>query len=123
MRADEIRSGFKTAIRRKIIDFGLSNFTTSQTELIRQTTTVLFNQVQFSATHFEPMVDGSFDYMQTNGIRPMSWNPVPFLEDNSQTRRMKKLLATLVSKYHLGSDSILLSWILKHPAQVLLQER
>jgi predicted oxidoreductase len=32
---------------------------------------------------------------------------------------MKKLLATLVSKYHLGSDSILLSWILKHPAQVI----
>jgi predicted oxidoreductase len=58
--------------------------------------------VQFSATHFEPMVDGSFDYMQTNGIRPMSWNPLgSVLEDNSQTRRMKKLLATLVSKYHL----------------------
>jgi predicted oxidoreductase len=31
---------------------------------------------------------------------------------------MKKLLATLVSK-PLGSDSILLSWILKHPAQVI----
>jgi predicted oxidoreductase len=72
----KLQKRFKTAIRRKIIDFGLSNFTTSQTELIRQTTTVLFNQVQFSATHFEPMVDGSFDYMQTNGIRPMSWNPL-----------------------------------------------
>jgi predicted oxidoreductase len=42
--------------------------------------------VQFSATHFEPMVDGSFDYMQTNGIRPMSWNPLgSVFEDNSQT--------------------------------------
>ena len=122
MRADEIAEAIlKLQSDGKIIDFGLSNFTTSQTELIRQTTTVLFNQVQFSATRFEPMVDGSFDYMQTNGIRPMSWNPLGsvFREDNSQTRRMKKLLATLVSKYHLGSDSILLSWILKHPAQVI----
>jgi predicted oxidoreductase len=32
---------------------------------------------------------------------------------------MKKLLATLVSKYHFGSDTILLSWILKHPARVI----
>jgi predicted oxidoreductase len=75
MRADEIAEAVLNC-NQKIIDFGLSNFTTSQTELIRQTTTVLFNQVQFSATHFEPMVDGSFDYMQTNGIRPMSWNPL-----------------------------------------------
>ena len=122
MHADEIAEAvLKLQSDGKIIDFGLSNFTASQTELIRQKTTVSYNQIQFSATHFEPMVDGSFDYMQANGIRPMSWNPLGsvFREDNSQTRRMKKLLATLVSKYHLGSDSILLAWILKHPAQVI----
>jgi predicted oxidoreductase len=50
MRADEIAEAvLKLQSDGKIIDFGLSNFTTSQTELIRQTTTVLFNQVQFSA--------------------------------------------------------------------------
>jgi hypothetical protein len=28
------------------------------------------------------MIDGSFDYMQINGIRPMSWNPrMRFRED------------------------------------------
>jgi predicted oxidoreductase len=67
------------------------------------------------------MVDGSFDYMQVNSIRPMSWNPLGsvFREDNSQTRRLKKLLVTLMAKYHLGSDSILLAWILQHPAKVI----
>ena len=105
----------------KIVDFGLSNFTASQTELIRQKTEVSFNQIQFSATHHEAMLDGSLDYMQTNGIRPMSWNPLGsvFREDNEQTRRMKKLLAQLVAKYGMGSDTILLSWILQHPAQVI----
>lgn len=51
----------------------------------------------------------------------MSWNPLGsvFREDIPQTRRLKKLLASLVSKYHLGSDSILLAWILKHPAKVI----
>lgn len=105
----------------KIIDFGLSNFTSSQTELIRQKTEISYNQVQFSATQFEPMLDGSFDYMQTHKIRPMSWNPLGtvFREDNEQTRRLKKLLAQLVEKYHFGSDTILLAWILKHPAKVI----
>ena len=122
MRADEIAEAIsKLKSEGKILDFGLSNFTASQTELIRQKTEVGFNQVQFSATNFEPMVDGSFDYMQVHGIQPMSWNPLGtvFREDNSQTRRLKKLLAKLVSKYEVGSDTILLSWILQHPAQVI----
>ena len=122
MQADEIAEAVaKLQSEGKIIDFGLSNFTASQTELIRQKTEVSFNQIQFSATHHEAMLDGSLDYMQTNGIRPMSWNPLGsvFREDNEQTRRMKKLLAQLVSKYGVGSDTILLSWILQHPAQVI----
>ncbi|GAA4067688.1 aldo/keto reductase family oxidoreductase [Flavobacterium cheonanense] len=105
----------------KIIDFGLSNFTTSQTELIRSKTEVNYNQIQFSATHFEAMLDGSLDYMQTHDIRPMSWNPLGtvFREDIEQTRRLKKLLVQLVEKYGVGSDTILLSWILKHPSKVI----
>lgn len=122
MQADEIAEAIeKLKSEGKIIDFGLSNFTSSQTELIRAKTGVNYNQVQFSATNFEPMIDGGFDYMQTNNIRPMSWNPLGtvFREDNEQTRRLKKLLAKLVAKYHLGSDTILLSWILQHPAKVI----
>jgi predicted oxidoreductase len=122
MQADEIAEAvLKLKSDGKIIDFGLSNFTSSQTELVRQKTEISYNQVQFSATNFEPMLDGSFDYMQTNNIRPMSWNPLGcvFREDIPQTHRLKKLLATLVSKYHFGSDTILLSWILKHPAKVI----
>jgi predicted oxidoreductase len=122
MQADEIAEAvLKLKSDGKIIDFGVSNFTSWQTELIRQKTEISYNQVQFSATNFEPMVDGSFDYMQMHNIRPMSWNPLGcvFREDIPQTHRLKKLLATLVSKYHLGSDTILLSWVLKHPAKVI----
>ncbi|SHL79598.1 aldo/keto reductase [Flavobacterium chilense] len=122
MQADEIAEAVeKLKGQGKIIDFGLSNFTSSQTELIRQKTEVSYNQVQFSATNYEPMVDGSFDYMQTHGIRPLSWNPLGtvFREDTKKTRRLKKLLAELVQKYGFGSDTLLLAWILKHPAAVI----
>ncbi|MCZ8198337.1 MAG: aldo/keto reductase [Flavobacterium sp.] len=105
----------------KIIDFGLSNFTSSQTALISQKTEVNYNQIQFSATHYEAMLDGSLDYMQTQNIRPMSWNPLGtvFREDIEQTRRLKKLLLQLVAKYGVGSDTILLAWVLKHPSNVI----
>src|SRR3970040_630612 len=122
MQADEIAEAvLKLKSDGKIIDFGVSNFTSWQKELIRQKTEISYNQVQFSATNFEPMVDGSFDYMQMHNIRPMSWNPLGcvFRKDIPQTHRLKKLLATLVSKSHLGSDTILLSWVLKHPAKVI----
>lgn len=122
MQADEIAEAVeKLKSEGKIIDFGLSNFTSSQTELIRQKTEISYNQVQFSATHFEPMIDGSLDYMQTNGIRPLSWNPLGtvFREDTKKTRRLKKLFSTLLEKYHLGADTLLLAWILKHPANVI----
>jgi predicted oxidoreductase len=122
MQADEIAEAVsKLKKEGKIVDFGLSNFTSSQTELIRQKTEICYNQIHFSATDYEPMLDGSFDYMQTHNIRPMSWNPLGtvFREDNPQTRRLKILLAKLVEKYSFGSDTILLSWILQHPAKVI----
>ena len=122
MQPDEIAEAvLKLKSERKIIDFGLSNFTSSQTELIAQKTNVSYNQIQFSATHHEAMLDGSLDYMQVNDIRPMSWNPLGtvFREDIEQTRRLKKLLVQLVEKYSVGSDTILLAWILKHPAKII----
>jgi predicted oxidoreductase len=122
MQADEIAEAvLKLKSEGKIIDFGLSNFTASQSELIRQKTAVSYNQIQFSATNHEAMLEGSLDYMQINNIRPMSWNPLGtvFREDNEQTRRMKKLLVSLVSKYHFGADTILLAWILQHPAKII----
>ncbi|MCF6129866.1 aldo/keto reductase [Flavobacterium sp. AS60] len=122
MVADEVAEAVdKLKKEGKIIDFGVSNFTAWQTELIRQKTEINYNQIQFSATHHEAMLDGSLDYMQLHNIRPMSWNPLGtvFREDIEQTRRLKRLLAQLVDKYHLGSDTILLAWVLKHPANVI----
>lgn len=121
MEADEIAEAVaKLKADGKIIDFGVSNFTNSQTELIRSKTQVDYNQIQFSATNYEAMTDGNLDYMQIHNIKPMAWNPLGsvFRENTSQTRRLKELLANLVQKYGVGSDTILLAWILKHPAKI-----
>lgn len=121
MQADEIAEAVsKLKADGKILSFGVSNFTSSQTELLRQKTEISFNQVQFSATHHEAMLDGSFDYMQIHNIKPMAWNPLGtvFRENTDQTFRFRQLLAKLVEKYHMGSDIILLAWIMQHPAGI-----
>jgi predicted oxidoreductase len=122
MQSDEIAEAveqLKTS--GKIRSFGVSNFTPSQTELLRQKTEISFNQIQFSATNHEAMIDGSLDYMQLHNIQPMAWNPlgVVFRENTEQTQRLKLLFSKLVEKYHVGSDLILLAWILQHPAHIL----
>ena len=122
MQVDEVAEAVSQLKKEgKILDFGVSNFTVSQTELLRSRLDVNYNQIQFSATHFEPMIDGSLDYMQLHNIRPMAWNPLGtvFREDTKRTRDLKKLLARMVAKYEVGSDMILLAWILKHPASII----
>ena len=121
MQADEIAEAVsKLKADGKILSFGVSNFTPSQTELIRQKTQVDINQIQFSATHNEAMLDGSLDYMQVHNIKPMAWNPLGtvFRENTDQTFRLRQLLAKLVEKYRIGSDIILLAWIMQHPAGI-----
>jgi predicted oxidoreductase len=122
IQADEVAEAVeKLKADGKIRSFGVSNFTPSQTELLRQKTEISFNQIQFSATNHEAMIDGSLDYMQLHNIQPMAWNPlgVVFRENTEQTQRLKLLFSKLVDKYHVGSDLILLAWILQHPANIL----
>lgn len=122
LQADEVAEAVeKLKSDGKILSFGVSNFTPFQTELLRQKTAISFNQIQFSATNHEAMLDGSLDYMQLHKITPMAWNPlgVVFRENTEQTQRLKLLFSKLVDKYHVGSDLILLAWIIQHPANIL----
>ncbi|MCB0375935.1 MAG: aldo/keto reductase, partial [Sinomicrobium sp.] len=121
MQPDEI-AGAVTALKKegKIKAFGLSNFTPSQTALIRSRIPVSANQIRFSVTHFDPMLDGSLDDMMLHDILPMAWSPLGdvFKETNPQTERIKLLLLELVEKYRATADQLLLAWVLKHPSGI-----
>ena len=121
MQPDEIAEAiselkFKGLIR----DFGVSNFSPSQVELLRKSTDVSVNQIEFSLTHHSAMHNGWLDHMITNAITPMAWSPLghTFKEDTEQTRRIHKQLGELLEKYDATEDQLLLAWILKHPAQI-----
>jgi len=122
MQADEIAEAVeKLKSEGKIREFGVSNFTNSQTDLIRSRTEVVCNQIEFSATAYQPMLDGTLDYMQVHNIKPLAWSPVGslFKRANPQTQRLKSLLLDLGDKYDTSSDMLLLAWILRHPAGIV----
>jgi predicted oxidoreductase len=104
----------------KILSFGVSNFTTSQIDLIESKTKIEFNQIAFSVTNNEAMLNGLLDYMQLKNIIPMSWSPLGdvFKKTNEQTDRIKQTVELLASKYAFSAEAILLAWILKHPSKI-----
>lgn len=104
----------------KIRDFGVSNFTPSQMDMISLRMDVDVNQIEFSLTQHSAMHNGTLDYMTTCGIKPMAWSPLGtvFREDNEQTRRIHKQLGELMDKYNATEDQLLLAWIMKHPAGI-----
>lgn len=105
----------------KIKNFGVSNFTPSQMELLSNNLDVSVNQIEFSLTEHSAMHDGTLDYMLSNNIKPMSWSPLGYVfkEDIEQTRRIHKQLGELMDKYQATEDQLLLAWVLKHPSGII----
>ena len=121
MDPDEISEAITTLKQQgKIKNFGVSNFTPSQVELVSNAVDVSANQIEFSLTQPSAMHNGSLDQMLLKNIKPMAWSPLGsvFREDNEQTRRIHKQLGELRDVYNATEDQLLLAWILKHPAKI-----
>lgn len=121
MQADEIAEAISQLKEEgKILNFGVSNFTPSQVDLINGKAEISANQIEFSLTQHSAMHDGSLDHMTLNNITPMCWSPLGsiFREENEATIRVKEVLKTLTEKYNATEDQLLLAWILKHPSGI-----
>jgi predicted oxidoreductase len=104
----------------KIKQFGVSNFTPSQIQLIEKHVTVDANQVEYSLSSNTVMDNGTLDDCILHDRLAMSWSPLGdyFREDSKATKRIKNVLTDLTKKYKATEDQLLLAWILKHPANV-----
>ncbi|APA64110.1 aldo/keto reductase [Maribacter sp. 1_2014MBL_MicDiv] len=119
MDASEIAEAIdKLKIEGKIKQFGVSNFSPSQIQLIEKEIQVEANQVEFSLSSNGVMNDGTLDDCVTFDRLAMSWSPLGsyFREDSKANLRIKTVLADLTKKYGATEDQLLLAWILKHPS-------
>lgn len=104
----------------KIIDFGVSNFTPSQMELLQTNVPISTNQFEFSLVQNTAIDNGVLDYLQTHKMHAMCWSPLGgfFGLNTPQAERINKVLSEFTEKYNATADQLLLAWILKHPAKV-----
>lgn len=122
MNPAEISMAFRELLQSgKVKHFGVSNFTTSQFDLIDEHFPLITNQVEISINHLDAMFDGTLDQMMLNQLRPMAWSPLGnyFSENSEQNKRIKEVLNELTSKYNVQEDQLLLAWLLKHPSGII----
>ncbi|CAL2080137.1 putative oxidoreductase [Tenacibaculum sp. 190524A05c] len=104
----------------KIIDFGVSNFTPSQMDVLQSEIPITCNQFEFSLVQNTAIDNGILDYLLKHKMKAMSWSPLGgfFSLETEQASRIKEVLPSLLEKYNATEDQLLLAWILKHPAAV-----
>jgi predicted oxidoreductase len=125
MDADEIAEAF-TALQQagKVLHFGVSNFTTTQFDLLNSRIKLATNQVEIHLMRPEPFLDGTLDQCQQHRIAPMAWSPLSSgsiftnLEEE-QVQRIRKAATPLMEKYSIALDQLLIAWLLKHPSHIL----
>ena len=122
--------------------FGVSNMNSMQIELYNKKIDhkIKYNQVQFSIVHSHMISEGLFvnmseieacnrsgnmiEYAMLNDIKLQAWSPVmaswadgSFI-DNPKYEKLNIKLNELANKYNVSKNTIAISWILRHPANI-----
>jgi predicted oxidoreductase len=127
MDPDETAGAF-TSLREsgKVLHFGVSNFTSSQFEMLqsRLPFPLVTDQVEISVLHTDAFDDGTVEFCQTRRISPMAWSPLAggelFTADDERTVRVRSELEAVCSENGIGSIARLaLAWLLAHPAGIV----
>lgn len=125
MQADEVAEAFESLRRDgKVRDFGVSNFTPSQYELLqsRWDAPLVTNQIEISPLATAAMTDGSLDHCQQRRIRPMAWSCLGGgrLLIAPEFEGVRKQLESLLEAVGATSlEQLIYAWVLKLPSQPL----
>lgn len=129
MNPEEVAATFDTLQKSgKVANFGVSNFSPSQVELLASfvNTPLLINQVEINVHNTERLADGTLDQCQRLGITPQAWCPVAGIaypawgntfsaEDEARVRAEVDRQA---KNYDCSETNIALAWLLRHPASI-----
>jgi predicted oxidoreductase len=99
----------------KVLHFGVSNFTTSQFEMLQSylEAPLVTNQVELSVTYSQPLFDGTIDTLMKHRVSPMAWSPLG--GGNLMADSFRSIFNAL-SHYNASDSQLALAWLLKHPS-------
>lgn len=127
MDAGEIAAAFAALRERGLVRFfGVSNFSTSQFDLLqsRLPFPLVTNQVECSVLNNAALDDGTLDGCQRLGISPMTWSPVGggalFDDTSKRASAVLRELEAIGGERGIASiDRLAVAWLLKHPANIV----
>jgi len=106
----------------KVRAFGVSNFTPAQFDLLqsRLDQPLVTNQIEVNPLQSAPFFDGTLDHAQRLRYRPMVWSPLAggriWTDRRPEIQPLKKLLEQLSAEKNSSAETLLIAWLLKHPA-------
>ena len=129
MQANEVAAAFsRLRAAGKVDHFGVSNFSTSQFELLQSAvdSPLLVNQVEINLHNIDSLGNGMLDQCQRLGVSPQAWCPLALVAyapwGNTFTAddeaRITAELGRQASEYGVEQWLVVLAWLLKHPAQI-----
>ncbi len=127
MDAEEVAEAF-TSLKNsgKVNNFGVSNFTRSQFELLQSSLPfkLATDQIEINLFNFKHLENGDSDFLQMNKIIPMVWSPLAggriFTDKSEKAERIRYVLGELKEETRAEYDVIALAWLLKLPLNPVL---
>lgn len=108
----------------KVEFFGVSNFSTSQFDLLNSFIPLTNHQIEVSITHLDPFGNGQLDQCLKNGVVPTAWSPLGGGQlfgapNDEKTQKIQSVIQRLGEKYDTQPDELLYAWLAKHPAGIV----
>ncbi|MHC1708780.1 MAG: aldo/keto reductase family oxidoreductase [Bacteroidales bacterium] len=110
----------------KVLNFGVSNFTPMQYEMLSSFTDekLVTNQVEISPYCLEHFENGNIDFFLKERIKPMTWSPLAWGKllnptDAKGSRILKTLIEVAEELQVFPVEKIIYSWLLNHPVSMM----
>jgi len=110
----------------KVLNFGVSNFTRMQFEMLdwHFDWHLATNQVEISPYNLEHFQNGNIEFFLREEIRPMAWSPLSggkiFKPEDERGIRIKNKLEEIAERIGLEDiEKVIYAWLLTHPAGII----
>lgn len=110
----------------KVLNFGVSNFTPGQFEMLASYTEdkLVTNQVEISPYCLEHFENGNIDYFMKERIKPMAWSPLAWgkllIPSDLKGERIRRVIEEIAAELGVHPvENIIYSWLLNHPATIM----
>ncbi|HEX8295219.1 MAG TPA: aldo/keto reductase [Chthoniobacteraceae bacterium] len=138
MEVDEVAKAFQKLEKQgKVRDFGVSNFTPTQIELLGKVMMkdaelpIIVQQIEISLLQLDAFTDGRLDQCLLQNITPLAWSPLGsgLLGDGAvsllpsqqgyEARAIIHELDAIAKERESTRSTIALAWLLRHPAKII----